>query len=137
VQVSFTASERIRREVGMHFGQYPSLAEGVFLRTWRPTEEQPKIPSAVRTMMARGLVNIRNTERGPGAFFTEARLEELRRLLLDRRYMERDPELRKERAARPHISRSVETISRRFASIRWSPGPLKRTISSKSGGDPQ
>ena len=32
------------------------------MRTWRPTEEQPKIPSAVRTMMARGLVIIRNTE---------------------------------------------------------------------------
>ncbi len=33
----FTAAERelIRREMGMHFGQYPSLAEGLFLRTWR------------------------------------------------------------------------------------------------------
>jgi len=41
-------------------------------------------------MMGRGLVEIRNTERGPRAFFTEAGLEELRRLLLDGRYM--DPE---------------------------------------------
>jgi hypothetical protein len=46
----FTASERdlIRREMGMHFGQYPSLAEGLFLRTWRggPQVGEPKIPLA-------------------------------------------------------------------------------------------
>jgi hypothetical protein len=37
LEVSFTASERdlIRREMGMHFGQYPSLADGIFLRIWR------------------------------------------------------------------------------------------------------
>ena len=40
--------------------------------------------------MDRGLVEIRNSERRPRAFFTEAGLQELRRLLLDRRYM--DPE---------------------------------------------
>jgi hypothetical protein len=80
----------IRRKMGMHFGQYPSLADGIFLRTWRggPQKNQPKIPAAVRTMMDRGLVEIRNTERGPRAFFTEAGLEELRRLLLDGRYMD-------------------------------------------------
>ena len=92
--VSFTAQERelIRHEMGIHFSQYPRLADGIFLRTWRggPQKNQPKIPPAVRTMMDRGLVEIRNTERGPHAFFTEAGLQELRRLLLDGRYM--DPE---------------------------------------------
>jgi hypothetical protein len=101
-QFSFTASERdlIRREMGMHFGQYPSLADGIFLRTWRggPQKNQPKIPPAVRTMMDRGLVEIRSTERGPHAFFTEAGLEELRGLLLDARSMDptRFPHLRRE-----------------------------------------
>ena len=77
-EVSFTASERdlIRHEMGMHFGQYPSLADGIFLRTWRggPQKNQPKIPPAVRTMMDRGLVEIRDTERGPRAFFAKASL---------------------------------------------------------------
>jgi hypothetical protein len=101
-QFSFTASERdlIRREMGMHFGQYPSLADGIFLRTWRagPQKNEPKIPAAVRTMMDRGLVEIRNTERGPRAFFTEAGLEELRGFLLDARYMDPTgfPHLRQE-----------------------------------------
>src|SRR2546421_2960536 len=86
-QFSCTASERdlIRHEMGIHFGQYPSLADGIFLRTWRggPQKNQPKIPPAVRTMMDRGLVEIRNSDRGPRAFFTEAGLEQLRRLLLN------------------------------------------------------
>ena len=92
--VSFTARERalIRQEMSERFGQHPRLADGIFLRTWRGGAQkgQPKIPPAIRTMLDRGLVEIRNGERGPRAFFTEAGLEELRRLLLDRRYM--DPE---------------------------------------------
>jgi hypothetical protein len=101
-QVSFTASERdlIRHEMGTHFSQYPSLADGIFLRTWRsgPQKNEPKIPAAVRTMMDRGLAEIRTTERGPRAFFTEAGLEELRGLLLDARYTDpaRFPHLRRE-----------------------------------------
>src|SRR3712207_3551295 len=55
----FTAQERdlIRREMGMRFGQLPSLADGLFLRTWRGGEHrgEPKIPPAVRTMLERGL----------------------------------------------------------------------------------
>jgi hypothetical protein len=33
----FTTPERdfIRREFGQHFGSYPLVAEGIFLRTWR------------------------------------------------------------------------------------------------------
>src|SRR5260370_30330138 len=100
--ISFSARERelIRHEMGMHFGQYPSLADGLFLRTWRggPQKNQPKIPPAVRSMMDRELVEIRNTERGPRAFFTEAGLEELRGLLLDARSMDptRFPHLRRD-----------------------------------------
>jgi hypothetical protein len=90
--VSFTTSERalIRQEMSEHFGQHPNLADGIFLRTWRggPQKGQPKIPQAVQSMLERGLVEIRKTERGPRAFFTEAGLQELRRLLLDRRYMD-------------------------------------------------
>ena len=93
-QVSFTARERelIRHEMGMHFGQNPSLADGIFLRTWRGGERrnQPKIPPAVQTMLERGLVEMRSTTRGPRAFFTAAGLAALRQLVLDRRAM--DPE---------------------------------------------
>jgi hypothetical protein len=90
----FTASERdlLRRELCRHFGQDPSIADGIFLRTWRGGERrnQPKIPPAVQTMLARGVVEVRTTNRGPRAFFTEAGLTALRQLVLDRRAM--DPE---------------------------------------------
>jgi hypothetical protein len=92
--IVFTAAERalIRQEMSQHFGQYPSLADGIFLRTWRggPQKNEPKIPPAIRSMMDRGLVELRVGARGPRAFFTEAGLRELRQLVLDRRYM--DPE---------------------------------------------
>jgi hypothetical protein len=92
--IAFTAAEPalIRQEMDQHFGQYPSLADGIFLRPWRggPQKGQPKIPPAIRSMLDRGLVEIRVSARGPRAFFTEAGLRELRRLVLDRRYM--DPE---------------------------------------------
>jgi hypothetical protein len=49
----FTAPERdlIRREMGMHFGQNPSLADGIYLRTWRAGDRkgQPKIPPAMES----------------------------------------------------------------------------------------
>src|SRR3712207_9326620 len=88
----FTAPERelIRREVGLHFGQYPRLADGLFLRTWRggPQKGEPKLPPAVRTMLERGLVELRTGRGGPRAVFTAAGLAALRRLLLDRRAMD-------------------------------------------------
>ena len=59
----FTATERelILREMGLHFGQYPSLADGLFLRTWRggPQKGEPKLPPAVQSMLERGLVELR------------------------------------------------------------------------------
>jgi len=51
--VPFTAPERdlLRRELCRHFGEDPSIADGIFLRTWRGGERrgQPKIPPAVQT----------------------------------------------------------------------------------------
>ena len=88
----FTAPERelIRRELGLHFGQYPSLADGLFLRSWRggPQKGEPKIPPAVRSMLARGLVEIRPGRLDFRAVFTEAGLAALRQLVLDRRAMD-------------------------------------------------
>src|SRR3954467_15611951 len=91
----FTPQERdlIRLELMSRFDQEPDLANGLFLRTWHsgPQKGQPKIPKAIQTMLDRGLVRIgRNPMGRPAAFFTEAGMEGLRKLLQDRRVM--DPE---------------------------------------------
>jgi hypothetical protein len=90
----FTTPERdlLRRELCRHFGQDPSIADGLFLRTWRGGDRSghPKIPPAVQSMLARGLLELRITNRGPRAFFTADGLAALRQLVLDRRAM--DPE---------------------------------------------
>ena len=87
----FTATERdlIRRELCQHFGQDPRAADRFLLRTWRsgPQTGEPKLPPAVRSMLERGLVEIR-TGRGARAIFTPAGLAALRRLLADRRAMD-------------------------------------------------
>ena len=78
----FTAPERdlLRRELCRHFGEDPAIADGIFLRTWRGGERrnQPKIPPPVQTMLDRGLLEVRTTNRGPRAFFTETGLAALR-----------------------------------------------------------
>jgi hypothetical protein len=88
----FGAAERelIRREMGVRFGQPPSLADGLFLRSWRggPHKGEPKLPPAVRSMLERGLVELRPGPIGYRAVFTEAGVEALRRLLRDRRAMD-------------------------------------------------
>jgi hypothetical protein len=88
----FTAEERelIRREMGVRFGQPPSVADGLFLRSWRGgvRRGEPKLPPAVRGMLERGLVEVRPGPIGYRAVFTEAGLEALRRLLRDRRAMD-------------------------------------------------
>src|SRR3954469_957808 len=64
----FTAPERdlIRRSLCMQFSQYPSAAEGILLRTWRggPCAGEPKLPPAMRTMVERGLMELRMDGRG-------------------------------------------------------------------------
>ncbi len=91
---SFTPRERelIRREFCRHFGQDPSVADGIFLRTWHsgPHKGEPKIPPAIQSLLDRGLVELGPGRFGPCALFTEAGLRELRALLEDRRAM--DPE---------------------------------------------
>ena len=88
----FTAPERelIRREFGQHFGSYPSVAAGIFLRTWRggPQAGQPKLPPAVQTMMDRGFVEVRAEGRMYRAVFTEVGLTALRQLAQGRRYLD-------------------------------------------------
>ncbi|MCK8787385.1 hypothetical protein M0638_23730 [Roseomonas sp. NAR14] len=87
-----TAKERelLRRELGMRFGQYPSLAEGLFLRNWRggPRQGQPKLPPAVQSMLARGLVEIGPGRIGYRACFTAAGLTALRQFLQGRHALE-------------------------------------------------
>ena len=83
-------SDIIRRELGQHFGSFPSAAEGMFLRVWRggPLAGEPKLPPAIQTMMTRGLVEIQ-TDRGmPRAFFTQTGLAALRQLAMDRRLLD-------------------------------------------------
>ena len=91
----FTAPERelIRREMGLHFGQYPSLADGLFLRSWRggPNRGELKVPPAVHSMLERGLVEVRPGQIRFRAVFTEAGLAALRQLLRDRRAMDAGP----------------------------------------------
>lgn len=88
----FTAPERelIRRELGLHFSQLPSVADGLFLRTWRggPQAGQPKVPPAVQSMLERGLVELRTDQHWPRAHFTQAGLDALRELARDRRLLD-------------------------------------------------
>jgi hypothetical protein len=88
----FTARERdfIRREMGLRFGQYPSLADGVFLRSWHsgPQKGQARLPAAVQSLLERGLVKIEPSAPGWRALFTEAGLQALRQLAQDRRALD-------------------------------------------------
>ena len=86
----FTPREReyIRRELDVFFSTYPTVAEGLFLRTWRGTLNagQPKVPPAAASMMERGLLRLDETLRPPRLFFTEAGLVELRAMMVNRRF---------------------------------------------------
>jgi hypothetical protein len=88
---TFDARERdfIRREFGVHFSQPSYLADGILLRSWRsgPQRNTPKLPAAVRSMLDRGLVEVRPGPRGVRGFFTEAGLVAVRQLVADRRLM--------------------------------------------------
>jgi hypothetical protein len=82
----------LRHEFFPRFGQAPSLADGIWLRTWRSGAKagQPKIPAAAASMLARGLLELRPAA-GPGgtrAYFTEAGYAALRLLAQDRRALD-------------------------------------------------
>ena len=86
---SFTLPERalLRHEFFTRFGQAPLLADGIWLRTWRggPQAGQPKLPPAVASMIARGLVELHPGRIGARARFTAAGYVALRALAQDRR----------------------------------------------------
>ncbi len=88
----FSTAERtlLRYEFLIRFGQAPSLAEGIWLRTWRsgPQAGQPKIPPAVASMLERGLVELGPDRIGVRARFTPAGIAALRRLAQDRRALD-------------------------------------------------
>ena len=88
----FTAPERdlIRRSFCMQFSQYPCVADGILLRTWRrgPSAGEPKVPPTIRTMLERGLMELRTDKAWPRAYFTEAGWAALRHLAQDRRLLD-------------------------------------------------
>jgi hypothetical protein len=87
----FDAAERalLRHEFFPRFGRAPSLADGIWLRTWRGGAKagQPKMPAAAASMLARGLLELRPAAGRGGirAYFTEAGYAALRLLAQDRR----------------------------------------------------
>lgn len=88
----FTANERdlIRTEFMARWGQTPSLQDGIRLHRWvtGPHQGQPKLNAPVRSMLARGLVDIVEPDgRLPVARFTAAGLEALRAMARDRRLL--------------------------------------------------
>ena len=88
----FNTAERnlLRTEFLIRFGQAPSLSEGIWLRAWRsgPQAGQPKIPSAVASMLERGLVEIGPDTIGFRARFTPAGIAALRLMAQDRRALD-------------------------------------------------
>jgi len=89
---SFNTAERnlLRHEFLVRFGQAPSVASGIWLRGWRggPQAGQPKIPAAVASMLARGLVEIGPDSIGFRARFTPAGITALSTLAQDRRALD-------------------------------------------------
>ena len=88
----FNAAERalLRHEFMIRFGQPPSLADGLWLRRWcsGPQAGQPKIPAAIASMLARGLVEIGPDRIGFRARCTPAGVAALRLLAQDRRALD-------------------------------------------------
>ncbi len=94
----------IRLAFMVRFRQEPRLADGIWLRTWRggPLAGQPKVPPAVASLLARGLVVLGPDRLGARADFTPDGYAALRRLAQDRRAL--DP------AAYGHVLRELEGI---------------------------
>jgi hypothetical protein len=91
---TFTVTERalIRQAFGVHFGQYPLVADGILLRIRRsgPEAGQPKLPPAIKTMIERNLMEVRPGQYGPCAFFTKAGLAALLALTTNYRLLNPD-----------------------------------------------
>jgi len=86
----FTPAERdyVRRELDVFFSTLPSVADGLYLKTWRggPQAGQPKVPQAAAGLVERGLLRLDATARQPRLFFTDAGLAALRTMMADRRF---------------------------------------------------
>jgi len=85
----FTPGERayIRNELDMFFSTLPTVAEGFQLKTWRGGTEagKPKLSPVAKGLVERGLMRLDTSQRIPRLLFTEAGLDELRKLMTDRR----------------------------------------------------
>ena len=71
----------LRSELLPRFGVQPRVADGIILRSWKsgPLSRTPRLPAAVKTMVDRGLLDVR--QRDPAqpfrAFWTETGLRAL------------------------------------------------------------
>lgn len=85
----FTPTERayIRSELDQFFSTFPTIADGIQLRTWRTgaRKDQPKLPPAAQSLLARELVRLDTSGRLPRLFFTAAGLAALSQMFADRR----------------------------------------------------
>jgi hypothetical protein len=72
--MSASPGRGVLRPGAERFGQNPSVADGIMLRTWRggPDAGGPKLPPAIQSMIERGLVEVRTDGRWPTAQFTRA-----------------------------------------------------------------
>jgi hypothetical protein len=91
---NFTPAERayIRTELDRHFTTFPTVAEGLMLRTWKtgPRAGQPKLGPAAQSLLDRGFVSLDPHSRPRRLFFTATGLAALRTMMRDRHLA--DPE---------------------------------------------
>jgi hypothetical protein len=91
---TFTPTERayIRNELDRYFTTFPTVAEGLILRTWKtgPRAGQPKLGPAAQSLLDRGFASLDSQSRPPRLFFTASGLTALRAMMRDRRLA--DPE---------------------------------------------
>jgi hypothetical protein len=69
---NFTPAERayIRTELDRYFTTFPTVAEGLMLRTWKtgPRAGQPKLGPAAQSLLDRGVVSLDPHSRPPRLF---------------------------------------------------------------------
>ena len=87
--LALTPAERafIRDELDRVFSTLPTVAEGIWLRTWvgGPRAGQPKVPSGAQGLLARGLLRLDEEGRRPRLYFTEKGFAALRAMMADKR----------------------------------------------------
>jgi hypothetical protein len=107
----FMPNERayIRSELDQVFSTFPTVADGIQLRTWRTgtRKDQPKLPPAAQSLLARDLVRLDTSNRFPRLYFTVAGLGALRRMFADKRLA--DPQ------KFAHIRRELDIDQQRLA----------------------